>query len=529
MAKADKEKKDKTDKSDLKDKKADIKPVKSGVKFSLRWKFSLAIIGLTVTVILTLSGFIFFRESELLRTQVIDSVNREVIHLSNTTSQLIVTDELAILAAISDLQKINYIKYAYVLNPDGTVFQFFDRREKKFNVGEKFDDGVARTSGAADDKGITVIKYPDPVDTAGIIFDFSKPVLNKVGAKVAVVIIGLSDIIIRQELQSLIKVIVPLSLIFIAISILGAVVLASVTIKPIRILSHGASIIGQGNLDYRIEIKSRDELGALAREFNEMTSQIKDSKENEIEQRLMQEQLDVARDIQEGLNPMGFYNKDGIQIKGFTRAAKGVGGDYFDYIEIGENKIGALLSDVAGKGVPASLVMVMIRTVFTALISRGDVDCAKLVRSINDSMSGDFAIDKFATLFFFIYDKLTGEVSFANAGHGPLFCYRAALNACTVTKVDGVPIGIMEDNDYTQAKVKFNPGDIILVNSDGITEMRNVNKDEYGHQRLQKMLIDNSGKNANDIVDTIVNDVDTFRGEASPHDDMTILVFKREF
>jgi sigma-B regulation protein RsbU (phosphoserine phosphatase) len=525
MAKADKEK---ADKADIKDKKPEISPVKSGVKFSLRWKFSLAIIGLTVTVILTLAGFIFFRESDLLRRQVIDSINREVIHLNNTTQQVMGSDDLAILAAIEDLKKINYIKYAYVLNPDGSVIQFFDRRDKKFNTGDKFDDGVARTSGKVDDKGITTINYPDPNDKAGIIFDFSKTVLNKVNVKVAIVVIGLSDIIIREELQNLVKVIVPLSLIFIGISILGAIVLASVTIKPIRILSQGASIIGQGNLDYRIEIKSTDELGALAREFNEMTSQIKDSKENEIEQRLMQEQLDVARDIQEGLNPMGFYNKGGIQIKGFTRAAKGVGGDYFDYREIGDHKIGALLSDVAGKGVPASLVMVMIRTVFTALISRGDVDCGKLVRSINDSMSGDFAIDKFATLFFFVYDKLTGEVSFANAGHGPLFLYRAALNACTVTQIGGVPIGIMEDIDYSQAKVKLNPGDIILVNSDGITEMRNVNKDEYGHQRLQQMFIDNSGKNANDIVETIVNDVEAFRGEASPHDDMTILVFKRE-
>jgi serine phosphatase RsbU (regulator of sigma subunit) len=523
MAKADK------DKADIKKKKSEIKPVKSEVRFSLRWKFSLAIIGLTVTVILTLSGFIFFRESNLLRNQVMESVNREVIHLNNITQQTIVTDELAILAAISDLKKINYIKYAYVLNPDGTVFQSFDRRVKKLNIGDKFDDGVARTAGKVDEKDITISNYPDPSDKAGTIVDFYKPVLSRNGAKVAVVVIGLSDIIIRQELQSLIKVMVPLSLAFIAISILGAVVLASVTIKPIRILSKGASIIGQGNLDYKIEIKSGDELGALAREFNQMTSQIKESKDNEIEQRLMQEQLDVARDIQEGLNPMGFYNKDGIQIKGFTRAAKGVGGDYFDYREIGENKIGALLSDVAGKGVPASLVMVMIRTVFTALISRGDVDCGRLVRSINDSMSGDFAIDKFATLFFFVYDKKTGEVAFANAGHGPLFLYRASQRACTVTKVDGVPIGIMDDVDYAQAKVKFNPGDIILVNSDGITEMRNVNKDEYGHKRLQQMFIENSGKNANDIVDTIVNDVDTFRGEASPHDDMTILVFKREY
>ena len=99
-----------------------------------------------------------------------------------------------------------------------------------------------------------------------------------------------------------------------------------------------------------------------------------------VESRVMEEQLELAKEIQEGLNPMGFYDKDGIQIKGFTRAAKGVGGDYFDYIDIDKNRVGALISDVSGKGVPASLVMVMIRTVFVSYISRKDVQCASVVR-----------------------------------------------------------------------------------------------------------------------------------------------------
>ena len=153
--------------------------------------------------------------------------------------------------------------------------------------------------------------------------------------------------------------------------------LSGVIIKPIRKLSEGAAEIGRGNLDYRIGLDSSDELGKLAYEFNVMTMQLKKGKDIEIEKRIMDEQVDIAKEIQEGLNPMGFYNKKGIEIKGFTRAAKGVGGDYFDYIDINENMVGALISDVSGKGVPASLVMVMIRTVFvTQTKDKRDVQCA---------------------------------------------------------------------------------------------------------------------------------------------------------
>jgi sigma-B regulation protein RsbU (phosphoserine phosphatase) len=204
-----------------------------------------------------------------------------------------------------------------------------------------------------------------------------------------------------------------------------------------------------------------------------------------------------------------------------------VGGDYFDYIDIDENRVGALISDVSGKGVPASLVMVMIRTVFISYISRGDVQCSSVVKAINDSLSADFAIDKFATLFFMIYDRSAEEIAFSNAGHGPLFCYKSSLNACSISKLEGMPIGIMEDAEYQQAKVKLSRGDIVVLYTDGITEMRNSEKEEYGRLRLQKLLISNAGLNADEITEKIVKDVDDFRGEVPPHDDMTVLVLKR--
>ena len=161
--------------------------------------------------------------------------------------------------------------------------------------------------------------------------------------------------------------------------------------------------------------------------------------------------------------------------------------------------VGALISDVSGKGIPASLVMVMIRTVFSTYVKGREVNCAKVVRAINDSLSADFAIDKFATLFFMIYDRRTGELAFSNAGHGPLRCYRALHNAITVSKLEGVPIGIMEDVDYKQAKAVLNIATSWSSTRTGYGNAERV-AGGYGYARLQKLLVENHELNANDMV-----------------------------
>ncbi len=500
----------------------------SGVRFGIRLKFSLAIITLVALLIISITAFFIWRESDILTKQVLDSVNRETVHLANNAQQSIGLDELSMIAAINDLKKINYIKYAFILDKNDAVIQYFDRRKEREIQMPLRDNVERRLRERASNEDIVVLTVDDPGDARGKIYDFSKTILNKLDRrKIGTVIIGLSDIIIRDEISSLLTIIIPIALVFLGISIVGSVILATYTIRPIKALAKGTEIIGAGNLDYRLEITSGDELGQLAREFNQMTSKIKEATEKEKESAIMEEQIEMAREIQEGLNPTVFYDKRGIQLKGHTKAARGVGGDYFDYIDINEEKVGALISDVSGKGVPASLVMVMIRTVFTSYISRGDVDCAGVVKSINESLSADFAMDKFATLFFMIYDRSTEELTFSNAGHGPLFCYRSAKRTCTLTKLDGVPIGIDEDSIYKQAKVKLNPGDIVILYTDGVTEMRNELQEEYGLQRVNRLVVENSYLNAEELVRLIVDDLEKFRGQEPPHDDTTLLVLKR--
>lgn len=509
-------------------------PLKGKFRFGIRLKFSVAIISLVSVIIMTIAVMVVYRESNLLKEQIVNFAKREVVHLANTAQQNIGIDELALSDAVNELAKIDFFRYVFVLNNRDEILYYFDKRGGEENIThverKPLDDNVARKLDLSQDSNeMPVLEYKDP-DATGKIYDFAMPVPSRIDSKrkIGAVVIGMSDIVIRNEIQNITRFIAVFFLGFLVISVIGSVILATIILRPIKRLSYGAAVIGKGDFSHRIEVDSSDELGQLAEEFNTMTKMIKEARELEIETRIMNEQLEIARDIQEGLNPMEYYNKKGIQIKGFTRAAQGVGGDYFDFTEIDEHRVCALLSDVSGKGVPASLVMVMIRTVFTTYIDRDDIDCASVVKAINDALSADFAIDKFATLFFVIYDRRTEELSFSNAGQGPLFCYRASLKACTNTTLDGMPIGIMEDVDYKQAKVKFNPGDMVFIYSDGITEMRNLNKDEYGLDRLHGFILDNNHLNANDFVEKIVDDVEQFRGDAPPHDDMTILVLKRE-
>jgi sigma-B regulation protein RsbU (phosphoserine phosphatase) len=500
------------------------------VRFSLKMKFSFAMIFLTAVIVVFMAGYFIYDESKILQKSIIDLAQREVEHLSVTTKDSLSTDDiLPIIALMNDIKTLESVKYAYVLDSDGRV----QASTKTDSIGNVLKDKYTKSALKNKDKNnILIQKYSDPEESSLIIYDFSKAIYDKVTGKrrIATARIGFSNKVIRNQIENITRVIIIISLIFIAISIIFAFFLAWFTTKPLKQLSQGVTIIGKGNLDHKIEVKSHDEIGKLADEFNTMTQELKSAKDKEIENRVMEEQLEVAKEIQEGLNPMNFYNTKGVQIKGYTRAAKGVGGDYFDFLEVDDNRVGALISDVSGKGIPASLVMVMIRTVFVSAARRDarTIQCSKVVSAINDSLSADFAIDKFATLFFMIYDRSTQKLSFSNAGHGPLFCYRASKKACSLTKIDGMPIGVMEDVEYQQTMVPFLPGDIIVLYTDGITEMRNKDKDEYGRLRLQKLVIENSDLDANELVEIIVNDVDNFRGEVNPHDDMTTLVMKRE-
>jgi sigma-B regulation protein RsbU (phosphoserine phosphatase) len=339
--------------------------------------------------------------------------------------------------------------------------------------------------------------------------------------------VAVTDEYIKKSIRaSLIELLIVGGIFFLA-ALIAAYLLSRFIVKPVKILSKGAAEVGKGNLDVTLPPLGSDELGQLAKQFNEMTAGLKKASEEAKEQAVLNDQIRQAKEIQEGMNPSRFLKKPEYQIKGFTRAAKGVGGDYYDFQVLGDGRVAVLISDVSGKSVSASLVMVLIKTVVSTYLKlfntiRGDT----ILRTINRVMCGEAHIDKFATIQFFVFDPATKTLEFSNGGHGPLFLYRADRKVCTASKLEGLPVGIEEDNQYKLAKIQLSSGDIVMLYTDGITECWNIAKEEFGLKRVREKLIEYADLNPKEIIENFVRDLDEFSSGAEQHDDMTMVVMK---
>jgi len=238
-----------------------------------------------------------------------------------------------------------------------------------------------------------------------------------------------------------------------------------------------------------------------------------------------EKELSVAGDIQMGLLPQTFPDFDGVDIYAFSYAAKGVGGDYFDFIDFGGGKIGVTVTDVAGKGVPAALVMVMIRSVLRSFAS-ADREANDVVTTVNNGIAGEVTTERYATMFYFVFDTEYKILNYCNAGHGPLLLYRQNLDSFADLDTEGMPVGILAGNEYGQEYTSLHSGDIAILYTDGITECMNFNREQYGEERLKSAVRRNKDLPVKEICDIIYKEMKEFADGAPQHDDETLLLMK---
>lgn len=244
-----------------------------------------------------------------------------------------------------------------------------------------------------------------------------------------------------------------------------------------------------------------------------------------LEKHEIEKEIGIAGEIQRNLIPEKIPDFDGISIAAFTKAAKGVSGDYYDIHKLNEEKIAIVICDVAGKGVPASLVMVMIRSIFR-LIASPKKTAGELVSWINRGLSGNVSVDRYATMSVVVYDQNDKNATYSNAAHFPMLIYREKDSKLEEVDTQGLPVGIEAKGTYGQKRVKFESGDIIIFCTDGITEAVNTKREQYGLEKFKEMIIENSSKSCQEIIDNIVQDINKFVGRAKQHDDQTLMVMK---
>jgi sigma-B regulation protein RsbU (phosphoserine phosphatase) len=244
-----------------------------------------------------------------------------------------------------------------------------------------------------------------------------------------------------------------------------------------------------------------------------------------IEKREMERELGIAAEIQQKLLPNKIPRLDKATISAFSIPAKGVSGDYFDVLPLQKNKVAMVICDVAGKGVPAALVMVMIRSILH-LITSADKDARTIVTWINRGITGRIDIDHFATLSFMIYDQKTGKMTYSNAAHHPLLIFKKKTGKLESIDTEGLPIGIERGTKYEQKSFRIEKGDVAVLYTDGIIEAMNANGEQYTFESLAKVVLKNAHLSPNELIEKIKSDLKVFVGNAPQHDDQTLLLMK---
>ncbi len=239
----------------------------------------------------------------------------------------------------------------------------------------------------------------------------------------------------------------------------------------------------------------------------------------------LQEEMRLAYEIQVDLLPKSQPVLPGYQIAGKSIPAKDVGGDYFDFIPSGDNRLAFCLGDISGKGIPAALLMANLQATLRGQTLLGN-DCKDCVSFANEMLYHNSAPNKFATLFYGIIDSSKNELSYCNGGHNNPF-YFSRDNKLTPLDKGGLIVGIMPDVPYEEETIPFNSGDLLVIYSDGITEAMDNAEEEFGEQRLIDLILQNRNESPLNLIEIIIKKIQEFSGNHSQMDDITLVIIKR--
>ncbi len=244
------------------------------------------------------------------------------------------------------------------------------------------------------------------------------------------------------------------------------------------------------------------------------------------EKKIIEKELIIAHKIQQSFLPKSYPNVPFLEFAARCMPAKHIGGDMYDFVELGDDKIGIVIGDVSGKGVPAALYMARAVSEFRTR-SRMTEDVASTLSALNDSFAGEGMEKSFITMQYVMIDLKSRNVVFSNGGHNTILHYVKRNHA--VEELDtsaGMPIGIMEGAEFEIKEISFEKGDILFLYTDGISEAMNKRRKEFGVQRVKEIVLRNSEASASEVLSRVLDEISVFSRGAPQHDDMTLIIIK---
>ncbi len=324
-----------------------------------------------------------------------------------------------------------------------------------------------------------------------------------------------------------------LALSILLMSYIGTLLLIYLLLNPFKKLADWIRALDHGEVQDEMDIDSSTEIGEIAKAFSEITTKFRESQKNLAEQEQLQKEMQVAQEIQQTLLPTEFPEIEGYEIASYYEAAKEVGGDYFDFVEVDKDTIGIVVADVSGKGVPGSLVMTMIRTALRTE-ARGVKDAAEVLARVNDFVVNDMKKGMFVTIFYVIIDSKRRRLNYASAGHNPMILYRPSTRKTYYLNPKGFPIGIqLSEKDLFRKSIESDTiqlaeDDILLLYTDGITEAMNSRRDLFGEERLLKVIREYGHLRVKPFIEKMKMELTSFTEGQPQYDDITLVAIKEK-
>ena len=295
-------------------------------------------------------------------------------------------------------------------------------------------------------------------------------------------------------------------------------------------MSNIRSSMNNGAFDFATKPIDLDDLNLTIEKAIEQIKYIKNSQHEHSQLESINKDLAVAGEIQRAILPRIFPPfpdvQDKVDIAAQMIPAKDVGGDFYDFFRIDENRIGLVVADVSGKGIPAAIFMAVSRTLLRSNGLRGGKP-GECIYSSNNLLCKESVDSMFVTVFYGIYNIMTGTFDYCNAGHNQPYIVKDD-GAVEQTPLSGnFIVGAMENTEYSDGELQLQPGDALVMFTDGVTEAFNNENEEYGEKRLEELLSKCNNDNCKQIVDNMFNDVKAFAGTAPQSDDITSLILKR--
>ena len=249
------------------------------------------------------------------------------------------------------------------------------------------------------------------------------------------------------------------------------------------------------------------------------------------EKRKIDDELRAAREVQNVLLPAGEPHIPGYRVYGSNTPARMISGDYFDYIELPDERSGVVIADVTGKGLPAGLLMAMCRSVLR-LTAKATASPTEALGLVNRHLFPDVREDMFVSLIYIVIDNNTGTLRMSRAGHDAPLMFRQGRGKVEIIKPPGLALGIDEGDVFDRVtkdiEIEMKPGDCLLLHTDGVCEAVDAHDNEFGPARMEQQFIKSAPMGAEHVVESIRDAVSEFAGDQPQMDDITLIAIEKK-